>query len=154
MKIITSAQISRFDRRQGKLYVPDDLSPAPSPQEAKGLLDAGSTILKNVGAGAVATGAWKLTTVPATTDHKALTDWLVSNNVSAERASPYASDLRQLLTNPAVRIVLIGLSGGAATYFVVEKTSWSPRTKWLVTAIGAIAFAVLYVVLRNMGILT
>jgi hypothetical protein len=154
MKIITSAQFSRFSRRQGTLYVPDDLATAPTPQEANGLIKAGSTIIKSAGAGGIAAGAWKLSTVPATTDHKALTDWLINNNIPPDKASPYASDLRQLLSNPAVRAVLFGVCGGAATYFVVEKTSWSPRTKWLATALGAVTSAATYLVLRHFEILT
>ena len=154
MKIISTAHLSRFSRKQGTLYVPDDLAPAPTSNEAKGLVKAGSTIVKNVGTGAIATGAWKLTTVPATTDHQALTDWLSKNNVSPAKASPYAAHLRQFLSNPAVRSVLIGISGGAATYFVVEKTTWSTQTKWIVTALGALVSACLYLVLRHFDILT
>lgn len=154
MKIITSAQVSRFSRRQGKLYVPDGYSSVPTPQESSGLLKAGAAITRKLGAGGIATGAWKLSAVPANHDHKALTEWLIRNNVAPEKASPYAADIRQLLSNPAVRTVLFGISGGAATYFVVENTSWTTRTKWLVTALGAVVSAGGYLVLRHFGILT
>lgn len=110
--------------------------------------------IKNVGAAGIATGAWKLTTIPQATTHQELADILFGNNITAEKAPVYASEIRQLLTNPWVRTVLFGVCGGASAYLVIEKTRWSRKTKRLATVGAFVVCAALYLLLRHRGILS
>lgn len=153
MKIAATARPTLLHPSQRTLLSPTD-APTIPPGQAKDLIKAaGAVVGKNVTGTSVAAGAWKLTTVPQTTTHDQLASFLANNNISPDKAPGFAKDLRELLANPAVRAVLFGVSGSAAAYLIVEKTSWSRRVKWL-TVIGAgVITSGLYLVLRHYGIM-
>lgn len=151
MQIIATSHRGPF--RQSKVLAPNTSEHVPAADAKELLKAAGTFALKNVTATGVGGMAWKLTTVPQTTSHQELATLLANNNIAPDKAPLIAHELRELLGNPALRSLLIGVSGGAMAYLVVEKTSWSQRTKWL-TIIGVgIACSLLYLALRHYGIM-
>lgn len=153
MKIITS-QASSFRPVQRTVLAPDS-APVIAHVEAKELIKAFGTFAgKNVSGSVVAGGAWKLTTVPHATTSQELSSILTNNNISAEKAPELAGDLKNLLSNPAVRSILFGVSGGAAAYLIVEKTSWSTRAKWTVTLCAGVLSGGLYLLLHHFRYVT
>jgi len=77
---------------------------------------------------------------------------LLANNIAPLKAPDYAKEILQLLNNPAVRSVLVGISAGALTYTVVEKTSWSTAAKWWTIVLVGAAAAGLFWLLRDLGV--
>ena len=153
MKIAASAPLTPLRLSQRTVLTPTGADPLPASHARELAKAIGVVAAKNVSAAGVAGGAWKLTTVPHTTSVQDLTTLLTNNNVTPEKAPVFANDIRQLLSNPAVRAVLFGVSGGAAAYIIVEKTPWSRRTKWLVTIGAGLNSAGVYLLLRHYGIL-
>lgn len=111
-----------------------------------------SVLGKNVGALGVAGGSWQLSSLAATATEQDVVKTLLANNVSPARAPEFARDILNLLNNPAVRTLLVGVSAGALTYTVVEKTGWSTAAKWWTVVLVSAAAAGLFVLLRELGI--
>ncbi len=153
MKIADTSRPGPFQPIQHTIYIPDDSKPLPSGHTKELLTGLTAFVGKETGAGGVAWGAWKLTTIPHSKTIQELTNILLENNVSPEKAPVFANEIRQLLCNPWVRTLLFGVAGGAVAYATVETRPWSPTKKWLVTVGGVVVFSALYLVLRHYGIL-
>ena len=127
-----------------------DITPAVDNKELQKAIAA--VVGKNVSGLGVAAGSWKLSSLAATSTEGEMVNALLANNVSPLKAPGYAKEIMQLLNNPAVRTLLVGISAGALTYTVVEKTSWSNTTKWWTTIVVSVVAAGLFWLLRQMGI--
>ena len=130
MRIAATSRSGPLGSIQHTIYLPHDSAPL-LPAHTNELMKAMSAITaKDIGAVGIGTGAWQLTTIPHATTQQELTNIFIRNNVSAEKAPVFASELRQLLSLPWVRTILIGASGAAFVYLVVGKTRWSRKRKW------------------------
>lgn len=150
MNIVASAS-HPLRRETHKVAVPDN-APTPAPSDTSDLLKAvGLVAAKNYSAGKLALKSWELTTVPNQMSGEQLSGFLAQNNLPPGHASSIADDLRPLLSHPAVRAVLFGVSGGSVVYLIVEKTNWSRRKVWIVTIASGLAISILYLILRHFG---
>jgi len=150
MNIIASSH-HPLRRHTVKLAVPDN-APAPRASDTSQLLKAVRAVsLNTVAPGIIAKSGWELTTVPNSMSPQQLSTFLAERNLPAAHAPGVAEELHHLLSHPAVRGVLFGVSGGAVVYGIVEKTDWPRRKVWTVTLASGLAISALYFVLRHFG---
>ncbi|HTE39965.1 MAG TPA: hypothetical protein VK629_03995 [Steroidobacteraceae bacterium] len=120
--------------------------------------------LGTTGAGVyVAKAGWQAFQASNTVTHTEIFQGLVSNGVTADKASAMAGPLESFIKSDPTRLLFIAVSGGGAGITVLEATRkfdvpwrrWSQKRILLTGGIGGAAIAlVLYLIAKYFGLMS
>jgi hypothetical protein len=103
--------------------------------------------------GGLATGALKMYELGNTTSHAELVRFMLTNNVAPSHADQWSEHVLNIVNSAGGKAAFIGLSGGAATFGVLEviKAHWSLQKKALWSLVVAVCISAIYLLLVKLG---
>jgi hypothetical protein len=105
--------------------------------------------------GGVATGALKMYQLGNTTSHAELVRFMLTNNVAPSHVDHWSEQALNIVNSSGGKAVFIGLSGGSATFGILEviRPHWSLQKKALWSLVVAISISAIYLLLVKLGVM-